>query len=469
MLSELSIRTRILSVPAIATIGVAILAGVMIQSPGRAGLADDLDKATRVRALNQRFVKELLLSQLTRSGNDASAFETASLYQNGLAALADGGSIEGIDVGPSPSTHIRELYLEQGRRFDSLVEIARRFSGDPTNATVLVELMNQNGAVHAVADETVRALAAHARRSSEAFNRAVIVAACIFLAVLVGLSFLVAGSIMRPVRANVGLLEDSNSNALLACHDVSRHAESTSSYAHNASENQEEFNANLQTVSAAVEEMNAKIGEVAEKAERASNVSGDAVERLSGINEIVERQKKDNATISTIVGTIRGIAEQTNLLALNAAIEAARAGDAGKGFAVVASEVKDLAKKTSEATDEIVRLVTESERNTSASIEASTTVSAIVHEIHGIQTSIAGAVQEQSATCEDIARNVASGAQQADELRRIIQVVAQNANETSTTLTELSHSLAEVQTASENLSMLLDQGGPSASYKGSAS
>jgi methyl-accepting chemotaxis protein len=90
---------------------------------------------------------------------------------------------------------------------------------------------------------------------------------------------------------------------------------------------------------------------------QAVNVMRDLARHMQTAGEGIEALNDQSLVIGTIVKTISGIAEQTNLLALNAAIEAARAGEQGRGFAVVADEVRQLASRTSQATDEIVGVV----------------------------------------------------------------------------------------------------------------
>ena len=126
-------------------------------------------------------------------------------------------------------------------------------------------------------------------------------------------------------------------------------------------------------------------------------VATSAVEVANKTNATVEKLGASSVDIGKIIAVITSIAEQTNLLALNATIEAARAGDSGKGFAVVANEVKELAKETANATDEISRKIQAIQLDADASMQAISQISEIIAQINDLQTSIAGAVEEQSA------------------------------------------------------------------------
>jgi len=90
---------------------------------------------------------------------------------------------------------------------------------------------------------------------------------------------------------------------------------------------------------------------------QAVDVMRELAHHMQRAGEGIEALNAQSQVIGSIVKTISGIAEQTNLLALNAAIEAARAGEQGRGFAVVADEVRQLASRTSKATEEIVGVV----------------------------------------------------------------------------------------------------------------
>ena len=124
-------------------------------------------------------------------------------------------------------------------------------------------------------------------------------------------------------------------------------------------------------------------------------------------------------------------AAQANLLALNATIEAARAGGAGRGFAVVANEVKDLAKQTATATEEIRTQVAGMPSNTGAAVKAIVEIVSVINEINAISSTIAAAVKEQTATTNEISKSVGQTARGAGEVAHSVTAVSGAARETT--------------------------------------
>jgi methyl-accepting chemotaxis protein len=174
-----------------------------------------------------------------------------------------------------------------------------------------------------------------------------------------------------------------------------------------ASADAEEISRNVQTVAAGSEEMGLSIREISDNATEAAQIAAVAVGEAAEATEAVRQLGESSAEIGNVIKLITSIAEQTNLLALNATIEAARAGDAGKGFAVVASEVKDLAQETARATEDIGARVVAIQQDTGGAVEVINRISDVIARINDYQTTIASAVEEQTATTGEMSRSIA--------------------------------------------------------------
>ena len=156
-----------------------------------------------------------------------------------------------------------------------------------------------------------------------------------------------------------------------------------------------------------------------------------------------------------MVKVITSIAEQTNLLALNATIEAARAGEAGKGFAVVASEVKDLAQETARATEDISRRVQAIQADTGGAVVAIEEISRVIARISDFQTTIASAVEEQTATTAEMSRSVSEAANGSSEIAQNITGVAEAARLTTEGVQQSQEATGELARMSAELTSLV--------------
>ena len=234
-------------------------------------------------------------------------------------------------------------------------------------------------------------------------------------------------------------------------------AEETSSQASTVAAASEEASANVATVSAAAEELSNAIAEITSQINNSNAVTKEAVEAARVTGRDAEELTKAAERISQVLKLISDIASQTNLLALNATIEAARAGEMGKGFAVVANEVKGLALQTSKATEEIAGQIADMQGATAKTVKAVDQIAEKINRMEEITTSIASAIEEQSAATQEIARNVEEAATGTQEVNRNVSGVSQAATETGQSATQVRDVALDLADRSTKLRQTVDR------------
>ena len=259
-------------------------------------------------------------------------------------------------------------------------------------------------------------------------------------------------NLLATVSDNATALAGASEELSSVSTTMSATAEETSVQANVVSAASEEVSKNVQTVACGVDELNAAIKEIAKSASESAKVSQQAVNVANKTNGTIAKLGESSCEIGKVVKVITSIAEQTNLLALNATIEAARAGEAGKGFAVVANEVKELAKETAKATEDISHKIETIQTDTRGAVEAIRQISDVINQINEISTSIACAVEEQTATANEMGRNVSEASKGSNEISENITAVAtaaqsttEGANNTQQAAIEIARMAAELQ------------------------
>ena len=181
------------------------------------------------------------------------------------------------------------------------------------------------------------------------------------------------------------------------------------------------------------------------------------VDSVRTATETIGRLGRSSGEITGVVNLITSIAEQTNLLALNATIEAARAGELGKGFAVVAGEVKDLAQATARATDDISGRVHAIQTDSGAAVAAIERIAEIIGEINEHSSTIAAAVEEQTATTAEMGRNIVEAATGSGEIAAGITGVATASQDTARGVVESRETAERLARMSHELRDLVGQ------------
>ncbi|MBW6434652.1 methyl-accepting chemotaxis protein [Actinoplanes hulinensis] len=212
---------------------------------------------------------------------------------------------------------------------------------------------------------------------------------------------------MRTIAEGAGGLATASNQLADVSAQIADAADNTDRQSTSASAEAGEISRNVQTVAAGSEEMGLSIREISRNTSEAAQIASIAVTEAARATDTIRQLGESSAEIGNVIKLITSIAEQTNLLALNATIEAARAGAAGKGFAVVASEVKDLAQETARATEDIHRRVNAIQQDTGGAVEVINRISEVIAQINDFQTTIASAVEEQTATTGEISRSIA--------------------------------------------------------------
>jgi len=232
---------------------------------------------------------------------------------------------------------------------------------------------------------------------------------------------------------------------------VAAAAEESSVNANSVAAGMEQATANLSNVATATEQMSATISEIARNAEHVRSISNEASRQADAVTAMMQLLGNSAQEIGQVTETIMTISGQTNLLALNATIEAARAGDAGKGFAVVAGEIKELARKTADATKDIRERINAIQSSTKTAMGDIGRIAGVIKTVNEIVPQMAAAIEEQSVVTRDVAAHIAqatTGITESNE--QVLQTTLVSAD-IATDIATISETVAGIQAESDQV------------------
>jgi methyl-accepting chemotaxis protein len=227
-------------------------------------------------------------------------------------------------------------------------------------------------------------------------------------------------------------------------HSVATAAEESSTNTMSVAASMEQASTNLGSVAAATEEMSATVADIASNSEKARAISEQATAEAQAVSSLMQQLGQAAQEIGMVTETITNISSQTNLLALNATIEAARAGAAGKGFAVVANEIKELARQTAAATEDIKAKISGMQNSAGGAITDIGKIVRVIKEVGGLVANIAAAIEEQATVTKDVAGNIV---QATEGVKDANERVAQTANVSKS----IAKDIAEVVAAGQSM------------------
>jgi methyl-accepting chemotaxis protein len=251
-------------------------------------------------------------------------------------------------------------------------------------------------------------------------------------------------TISQTMSRDVQVVSDKTDTVAAAAEEASANTNSVAAC-------MEQATTNLSTVTGATEEMNSTITKIAANSEKARNISVQAGEQAQHLAALMQDFGQAAQQIGQVTETITAISSQTNLLALNATIEAARAGEAGKGFAVVANEIKELAKQTAAATEDIKTRISGVQQSAGGAISDIDKITSVIEEVGTIVALIAEAIESQAALTQEVVGNIAEASTGVNDANEQVAQTAAVSGEIAREIAGINVAVSEIRQGEEKV------------------